>query len=388
VLFVSTWLPKTCGIATYCNDLVGAVLAADPMTDYRVVAINDPNDALVYPHIVRQQIAKEELGSLRRVAAYINASGADVVSLQHEFGIWGGFDGEFVLPFLDRLRVPVVATVHAAPLAASTFNRSNRLRLLAALGQRVEHLVTFLPAVRDYLVAAAGLAPDRVSTIPHGAPAFPRERRPAARTHLGVEGRRVMTTFGLLNRFKGIEDALRALPMLVAEFPDLLYLVLGTPHPYEPAEYYPNLRALASDLGLNAHVRFVDRFVPDEELADALVATDIYLTPYLDLAQVSSGTLTFALSAGCCCVATPYLYARHALAGGRGVLTPAADPAALAATLRPLLADENRRASYAAAAAAYGATLHWPAIGQRYLDLFRAVALPAPPSPIPADLDG
>jgi glycosyltransferase involved in cell wall biosynthesis len=376
VLFLSTWLPKPCGIATFSNDLSKALLAANPRTDYRVVAINDPGDAFAYPPVVRQQLDREELASLRKIAAYINASGADVVSLQHEFGLWGGFDGEFIVPFLERLRIPVVATLHAVPLAESTFNRANRLRLLAEIARRVDHLVTFIPAARDYLIDGLGLDPATISVIPHGAPAFDRTRRPAARDRLAVADRLVLTTFGLLSRFKGIEDVIRSLPRLVGEFPQLVYLVLGRPHPYEPADFYPGLQRLVGDLGLTDHVRFDDRFLNDAELADALVATDIYLTPYRDLAQVSSGTLTFALSAGCCCVSTPYVFARSVLADGRGVFVPPSDPAALTAALRPLFAEPELRAQYGAAAATYGATLHWPDIGQRYLDTLAAHALP------------
>jgi glycosyltransferase involved in cell wall biosynthesis len=379
VLVLSTWLPKPCGIATYSHDLVGALLAADPQTDYRVVAINDPGDTFAYPPVVRHELAREDLAGLRRAAAYINAAGADVVSLQHEFGIWGGFDGEFVVRFLDLLRVPVVATFHAVPLTASTFNRANRLRLLAAIGERVAHVVTFLPAARDYLIDALGLPPGKVSVIPHGAPVYDRAQRPAARARLGLQDKLVLTTFGLLSRFKGIADAIRALPPLVAEFPHLRYRILGRPHPYEPAEFYPGLRQLVSDLNLEGYVEFDDRFLPDADLADALLATDVYLTPYHDLAQVSSGTLTFALSAGCCCVSTPYLYAREALADGRGLLVPPSDPGALAAALRELLASPERRAAHAAAGAAYGDALHWPRIGRRYLDTFARCAPPPDP---------
>lgn len=379
ILFLSTWLPKPCGIATYSHDLAGALLSAEPQTDYRVVAINDPGDAFAYPPVVRHELAREDLHGLRRAAAYINASGADVVSLQHEFGIWGGFDGEFVLRFLDRVNVPVVATLHAVPLTASTFNRANRLRILAGIAQRVDHVVTFLPAAREYLVATLGLASERVSVIPHGAPAYDRAQRPVARARLGLSDNLVLTTFGLLSRFKGLADAVRALPPLVAEFPQLRYRILGRPHPYEPADFYPGLRRLVADLGLEGAVHFDERFLSDAELADALLATDIYLTPYHDLAQVSSGTLTFALSAGCCCVSTPYLYARQALADGRGVLVPPADPAALAAALRELLAAPERRAAIAAAGASYGDTLHWSRIGQRYLATFLAHALPPDP---------
>lgn len=379
VLIISTWLPKPCGIATFSNDLVGALLAADTQTDYRVVAINDPGDDFAYPPPVRHELAREDPRSVRRAADYINASGADVVSLQHEFGIWGGFDGEFIIPFLDRLRVPVVATFHAVPLTASTFNRGNRLRLLAAIGQRVAHVVTFLPAARDYLIDPLGLPSQKVSVIPHGAPVYDRTQRPAARERLGLTDKLVLTTFGLLSRFKGIADAICALPPLVAEFPALRYRILGRPHPYEPADFYPGLRQLVAELGLEGSVSFDDRFLSDAELAEALLATDIYLTPYHDLAQVSSGTLTFALSAGCCCVATPYLYAREALVDGRGLLVPPSDPVALTTALRGLLADPDRRAALAAAGATYGDALHWPQIGRRYLDTFAAHAPPPDP---------
>ncbi len=380
-LFLSTWLPKPCGIATFSNDLAGAILHADPQTDYRALAINDPGDAFAYPPIVRQQLWREELSDLWRAAEYINASGADVVSLQHEFGLWGGFDGEFILPFLDRLRVPVVVTFHTVPLTASTFGRANRLRVLAEIADRVAHIVTFLPVARDYLIDTLGLDPAQISVIPHGAPPFDPTQRPAARLRLGVDERLVLTTFGLLSRFKGLEGAIRALPPLVAEYPALLYVIAGQPHPYEPADFFAGLQRLVEELGLTEHVRFDTHFLGDAELADTLLATDIYLTPYRDLAQVSSGTLTFALSAGCCCVSTPYVYARTVLADGRGILVPPEDPAALTATLRPLLADAGRRATYAAAAARYGAALHWPLIGGRYLDTLAAHALP--PRPLP-----
>ncbi|MCC6628620.1 MAG: glycosyltransferase [Chloroflexi bacterium] len=373
VLFVSTWQPKPCGIAAYSGDLAAALSLAEPRTDWRVAAINDPGDRFDYSPAVRQQIDKEDLASLRRVAAWINASGADVVSLQHEFGLWGGFDGELILRFLDRLHVPVVATLHTAPLVESTYNRANRLRLLGEIGARIAQATVFLPVVREALIAEVGLPPERVSVAPHGAPVFPPVDRAALRVRLGLDDRLVLTTFGLLNRHRGIEDVLRALPPLVAACPRLLYLVLGRMHPYEPPDYAAGLRALVADLGLTDHVRFEERYIPDQDLRDLLIATDIYLAPYHDLAQAGSGTLMFALSAGCCCVATPFLYARHVLAHERGVLVPPADPVALTAALRLLLADTDRRERYRAGARAYAQELAWPRIGRQYLDLLGRV---------------
>jgi glycosyltransferase involved in cell wall biosynthesis len=375
VVFVSTWQPKPCGIAAYSGDLTAALDSTARRVDWRVAAIDDPGDTFVYPSVVRQQIAKEDLGSLRRVAAWINASGATVVSLQHEFGLWGGFDGEFVLRFLDRLRVPVVATLHTTPLVESTYDRVNRLRLVRAIGARIAHATVFLPAAREALIEELGFPPARISVLPHGAPVWPAVDRDAVRARLGLSDRLVLATFGLLNRHRGIEDVLRALPALTAAEPRLLYFVLGRTHPYEPPGYAASLRALAADLGLADHVRFEDRFIPDAELRDLLAATDIYLAPYHDLAQAGSGTLTWALSAGCCCVATPFLYARHVLAEGRGMLAPPGDPTALATTLRPLLADAALRWRYAVAAGAYGRALAWPVLAGQFLDLIDRVVV-------------
>lgn len=372
IALVSTWLPKPCGIATFSRDLAAAWSAAEPRTEWRVAAINDPGDAFQYPAVVRQQIDKEELGSLRRVAAWINASGADVVSLQHEFGLWGGFDGEFLLRFLDRLRVPVVVTLHTTPLVESTYDQANRLRLIGELERRVARVVVFLPEVADFLASQVGLARDRIAVIPHGAPRYDHLDRATTRAALALDDRLVICTFGLLNRHKGIADVLAALPPLVAAHPNLLYVVLGRPHPLEPPSFYADLQHASHDLGLDRHVRFEPRFIPEPELDQWLVATDIYVTPYRDLAQISSGTLTYALSAGCCCVATPYLYARSLLAEGRGVLTPVAEPETLTATLAPLLADCALRERYGRAAKAYGEQLAWPMIGRRYLDTFAA----------------
>lgn len=370
---VSTWPPKTCGIGVFAADLMEVVrLPAHPV-DVKVLAIVDPADRLEFDNDVRVTLQREDLDSVQRAADWINASGADLVNLQHEFGIWGGFDGAFVVPFLAALRVPVLTTLHTVPFNAHAFNRAGRLEILREIVRRSAHLVTFLPVARDFLIEHYNLDPARVSVLWHGAPAYPPLDRTAAKQELGLEGRTVLSTLGLLNRFKGIEDALQALAELVRDDPALLYLVLGRPHPAEPASFVPSLRALAARLHLDAQVRFVDRYLDEEEVQRYLAATDLYLTPYHDMTQISSGTLTRALAAGRLAVSTPYPYAQAALAEGRGVLVPSADPAALAAALRPLLADPALRDAYEARARAFGAALHWDRVAPQYVEIaFRA----------------
>jgi len=373
LLVVSTYPPKACGIGTYTHDLLRGIVDGDGRTDYRVVAIDDPEDHFSYEWVVRQRIQKEELSSLERVAAYANACGADAVNIQHEFGIWGGFDGEFVLHFLDCLLIPAIITLHSVPLTRSSFNRENRVRIAGEMARRAAHVVTFVPEAREFLINTCGVPAEKVSVIWHGAPRFPIGREAVARSELGLEGRLVVSTFGLLTRFKGLDYAIRALPPLVRRYPNLLYLLLGRPHPAEPETFMPALRELVVRLGLSEHVRFVDHYLSDQEIGDYLAATDVYLTPYLDETQISSGTLTYALSAGKCVVSTPYVYARSALAEGRGTLVSFASSEAITQALDTLLGDEALRAGYAARARAFGENLAWPVVASQFVNIVRGV---------------
>jgi glycosyltransferase involved in cell wall biosynthesis len=382
---VSTWPPKACGIAGFSQQLTEALLALDPQEaslDFKVIALADPADKLDYGNEVRVILQKEDLASLERAAAWINASGANVVSLQHEFGLWGGFDGQFVLRFLDLLRIPVVTTLHTVPFSTHAFDRVGRLRLLGEIIRRSAHLVTFLPIARDFIIEHFQCDPEKVAMQWHGAPAYPLLDRDHAKRLLGLSGHTVLSTLGLLTRFKGLDDALAAFQVLAADHPDLIYLVLGRPHPAEPESFYSGLRRRAEALGLADRIRFVDHYLTEDEVERYLAATDIYVTPYHDLSQISSGTLTRALAAGRLCVATPYAYAEAVLSRDVGVLAPAHSPAALAAALQPLVADSALRAAYEERARAFGRDLHWTQIAPQYAAIAARVALP---DPAPAD---
>jgi glycosyltransferase involved in cell wall biosynthesis len=377
LLVVSTYPPKACGIGTFTHSLLGGIIEGDGRTDFRVLAIEDPDEHNQYEWVVRQHVAKEDLTSLDHAAAYTNACGADALNIQHEFGIWGGFDGEFVLPFLDKVRIPVVITMHSVPLTRSSFSRAKRVRIAGEMGRRAAHVVTFVPAARDFLVTSCGVPAEKVSVVWHGAPQFPSGREGAAKGELGLDGRLVVSTFGLLTRFKGLEYAVRALPPLLERYPNLVYLLLGRPHPAEPENFLPSLKTVVEHLGLSDHVRFIDHYLSDQEIGDYLAATDIYLTPYLDETQISSGTLTYALSAGKCAVSTPYVYAKSVLADDRGVLVSFADSASITDALNRLLGDEELRAGYAARARAFGAELVWPVVASRFVDIVRGVVAKA-----------
>ncbi len=373
LLVISTFPPKACGIGTFTRDLLSGIVAGDGRTDYRVVAIEDPDEHLTYEWAVRQRIQKEDLTSLERAADYCNACGADAVNIQHEFGIWGGFDGEFVLHFMDRVRIPIVVTLHSVPLTRSSFNRENRVRIATEMARRGAHIVTFVPDAREFLVSTCGVPADKVTVLWHGAPRFPADREATARHDLNLEGRLVISTFGLLTRFKGLEYAIRALPPLVHRYPNLMYLLLGRPHPAEPVGFLPELRTLVDYLGISNHVRFVDHYLTDQEIGDYLAATNVYLTPYLDETQISSGTLTYALSAGKCVVSTPYVYARSALAEERGTLVPFASSEAITGAMDRLLGDDGLRAGYEARARDFGEQLAWPVVASRFVNIVRSV---------------
>jgi glycosyltransferase involved in cell wall biosynthesis len=376
IAVVSTWPPKVCGIARFSRDLCTALVDLDPhrvSVDYKVLALTDPGDQLTFGKEVRVVIPQEDLAAIERAAAWINASGANVVSLQHEFGIWGGFDGAFVLPFLDHLHIPVLTTFHTVPFSDHAFDREGRLHLLGEIIKRSGHLVTFLPQARDFLLAHYALDPARVTMQWHGAPSYPLHDRDEAKQALGLSGRLVISTMGLLNRFKGIDVALEAVQTLAGEYPDLLYLILGQPHPAEPEGFYPALRSAVQRLGIGGQVRFVDHFLSEQEIEQYLAATDIYVTPYRDMSQISSGTLTRALAAGRLAVSTPYPYATEALRNGVGVLTPVSDPAALAETLRPLVADAHLREQYDQRAREFAAVLRWDRVATEYAALAAAL---------------
>ncbi len=361
-------LPRHCGIATFATHLTDALVEALPDVDGFVLAMNDAGRRHVYPPRVRFEIGEGDLASYRRAADFLNVNQVDVLSVQHEYGIFGGKAGAHLLALLRELRMPIVTTLHTI---LSEPNPSQRM-VLDELARLSERLVVMSASGAELLRRVHGISDDQIDLIPHGIPLVPAEGR--SKDRLGVEGKTVILTFGLLSSDKGIEYVIDALPAILAVHPETVYIVLGATHPHviesEGEAYRLMLETRGQQLGVGGNMIFHNRFVSQDELTEFLSATDIYITPYLQAEQITSGTLAYSVGAGKAVISTPYIYAREILGEGRGILVPWRDSAAIAHEVITLLSDDARRQAMCARAAAYGVGMTWPAVSRRYVESF------------------
>src|SRR5437763_2039008 len=343
IAFVGDHLPRKCGIATFTSDLLSAVAAAHPQSQCFSVSVNDIKGGYEYPQVVRFEIEEQDLSSYLRAADFLNISNVDIVCLQHEFGIFGGTAGGHILALLRELRMPVVTTLHTI-LREPKADQRRVMHELVALSTR---LVVMAERGRQMLQEICEAPPAKIDLIPHGIPDVGFVDPTDFKDQFGVEGRVVLLTFGLLSPNKGIEYVLNALPPIVAEFPDVVYIVLGATHPNELREhgeaYRLSLEILAKKHRIEKNVIFYNQFVDIENLKEFIGAAHLYITPYLNAAQLTSRTLAYAFGAGKAVVSTPYWHAAELLADERGVLVPFANAAALATEVIGLLGDDNRR---------------------------------------------
>jgi glycosyltransferase involved in cell wall biosynthesis len=379
VAYVSSYPPRACGIATFTRDLSDAVALSGRNVLTRIAAINDEGAAYNYPQQVRWSIDHCDPRSWEATADQINRSRVSLVSVQHEFGIDGRFerDGRFVdhlAPFLARIEKPLVATLHTV-LPHPRADLRDAIRLLHDRGAAV---VTMVNMGRLILEEEYGLDPAKLFTIPHGVPEVRRTSPEKIKRAMQFGGRTILSTFGLLSSGKGIQYVIRALPEVIERHPDVLYLVIGETHPEvrrrEGERYRNALIALIRKLRLERHVRFVNQYLPQQQVIRYLQATDLYLTPYVDRYQITSGTLAYALGCGKAAISTPYLYAAEALAEGRGLLAEFQDPKSFARCINLLLEHEGLREQCESGAFAYGRTMSWGTVGARYADLFHTTA--------------
>ena len=375
--------PRQCGIATFTEDLAQALADGGPDIDVMVAAMNDSR-SYAYPPRVRITIEQDDLGAYEAAADELNGCGIDVLSVQHEFGIFGGPAGSYLLTLLRRVRMPIVTTLHTV-LEPFTPEQLAVIEELASLSARI--VVMSERAVR--FLVAQGVPREKVVFIHHGVHVTDADRD-AEKARLGLPGRTLILTFGLLSPNKGVETVIRALPGLVQEFPDVTYLVLGATHPYVRAHqgeaYREELARLAADLGVAAHVRFDDQFVARDELIRCLAAADIYLIPYPKQEQITSGTLAYAVGNGKAVVSTPFWHAEELLADGRGVLVPFHEPLAFGTALRRLLGNPQRRAAMERRALAFGEQMRWPEVARAYAGLFDAMRQARPRLAVPVRL--
>ena len=361
-------LPRHCGIATFTTHIADALATALPNADGLVVAVNDAGHSYQYPSRVRFEIAEGDLASYRRAADFLNVNRVDVLSVQHEYGIFGGQSGAHVLALLAALRMPVVTTLHTI---LSNPNASQRA-VLDELIRLSERLIVMSRTGADLLMRVHGVDPAQIDLIPHGIPDVPVS--PNSKARLGVDGKTVLLTFGLLSPDKGIEHVIDALPAILAVHPDIVYTVLGATHPHiierEGEAYRLMLEARAHALGVGASVHFHNRFVTQAELVEFLSAADIYITPYLNPEQITSGTLAYAVGAGKAVISTPYIYARELLDEGRGRLVPWRDAGAIAHEVISIVSDDEAAGEMRMRAAAHGLSMTWPAVAAQYVESF------------------
>lgn len=363
-------MPRKCGIATFTADLSGAVAGQYPSIDCSVVAVNDRPEGYEYPQQVSFEFLQQDLDTYREAADYLNFSNVDIASLQHEYGIYGGPAGGYILALMRDLRMPIVTTLHTVLREPS----SDQRRVMCELAELSSRLVVMSERGREFLQHIYGVSPDKIDVIAHGIPDMPFVDPNARKEQFGVEGRPVMLTFGLLSPNKGVEYALQSLPDVIREFPNLVYIVLGATHPNlvrEQGEIYRlSLERMASDLGVRKNVIFYNRFVERHELIEFIAAADIYLTPYLEPAQITSGTLAYAFGCGKPVISTPYWHAEELLAEGRGALVPFRDSAAIAEETRNLLRDGARRLTMGRQAYGLGREMVWTHVAHLYMDSF------------------
>jgi len=370
IAFVGDHLPRKCGIATFTSDLLAAVAAAHPQSQCFSVSVNDIRGGYEYPQVVRFEIEEQDLSSYLRAADFLNISDVDIVCLQHEFGIFGGLAGGHILALLRELRMPVVTTLHTI-LREPKADLRRVIHELVVLSTR---LVVMAERGRQMLQEIYQAPPAKIDLIPHGIPDVGFVDPTDFKDQFGVEGKVVLLTFGLLSPNKGIEYVLNALPHILAEFPDVVYIVLGATHPNELREhgeaYRLSLEILAKKNKLEKNVIFYNRFVELENLKEFIGAADFYITPYLNEAQITSGALAYTFGAGKVVISTPYWHAAELLAEDRGVLVPFRDAPAIAREVIGLLRDDTRRRAIRKNAYRLGRDMVWSNVARLYMRSF------------------
>lgn len=376
IAFVASSVPRRCGIATFTGDLSAAVKSADPTVRIFAAAINEPGAARPYGPEVRWRIRQEEASTYRDAAVAISASNVDIVNVQHEFGLYGVWhDGTYddhLRVFLENCTKPVVTTLHTVAPKPEPW----ALETVRFISEHGDQVVVMGTTAARLLHDVYGVTRPPV-VIEHGMPAIEPRGRHRLKRQLGVEDRAIVSTFGLVDPRKGLEFVIEAMPEIVERHPNALYLVVGQTHPEllrkEGEAYRNSLIATAARLGMRDHVKFVNQYLTQREVVDYLLATDVYVTPYLDPNQITSGTLAYALGAGKAIVSTPYLHAQEVLGSGRGILVPFRDAVAVATAVNLILGDPERKRQLEARAYEYGRQMAWPAIGRRVLALMRDV---------------
>jgi glycosyltransferase involved in cell wall biosynthesis len=372
IAYIATYPPRECGIGTFTNNLFKSMLTRNEGDESKhvgfVIAINDNDLTYKYPEEVKLTISQDHQEDYLKAVKYINHSGADVCILQHEFGIFGGQSGVYILPLLHRLEIPLIVTLHTI-LKAPSYNEKAVLKEICKMAHKI---VVMSHKAVEFLTTIYDVSKEKIALIEHGVPdiRFDPEK---SKKEFRLESKKVLLTFGFIGRSKGIETVIKALPKVVEKFPELIYIVLGKTHPnvlrHSGEEYRIFLLRLVKNLQLENHVIFLNEFIDEQELFKYLYACNIYITPYLNEAQITSGTLSYAVGTGAAVLSTPYWHAAELLAKGRGRLFNFNDSDELAKTLTDLFDHPEELAELKNKAREYGKKITWPKTGERYVTL-------------------
>lgn len=370
IAVIGGFLPRQCGIATFTTDLCESLAAKFPTKQFFAVPVTDSVDGYDYPARVRFEFKERDLDSYASAADFLNLNDVDIVCVQHEYGIFGGSAGSYLLALLRDLRMPVVTTLHTILQTPNP----DQLQVMKELGRLSDRFVVMTNKGKQFLEEIYKIPPEKIDLIPHGIPDVPFVDSSFFKDKLGVEGRFVLLSFGLLSPNKGIENVIEALPAIIARYPNVVYVVVGATHPHvrqsEGETYRLYLEQLTQDLGVAHCVIFHNRFVSINELLEFIGAADIYITPYLNPAQIVSGTLAYTVGAGKAVISTPYWHAEELLAEGRGLLVPFKDPQAIADQVLHLLTNETERHAMRKLAYLHARNMIWPTVAQQYMDSF------------------
>ena len=387
IAFVGNYLPRECGIATFTTDLCNALTAEYGDGRLFAIPVNDPDSRYDYPDQVRLEITQEDLASYERAAEFLNFNGNDLVCLQHEYGIFGGAAGRYILALLRRLKMPLVTTLHTVLREPD----ANQRIVLEEIAQLSDRLVVMSELAAQLLRDIYAVPGEKIDVIPHGVPEMPFMDPNYFKDKFGTEGKSVLLTFGLLSPNKGIENVIRSLPAILARHPNVVYIVSGVTHPHirrrEGERYREALTTMAEQLGVSSQLIFNNRFVSAEELVEHVGAADIYVTPYRYEAQVVSGTLAIALGAGKAIISTPYWHAKELLANGRGMLVPFDDPESIAEAVLRLLENDAERHAMRKRAYLHSRKTTWPKTARAYMASFQRARFERSLRPRPAQLD-
>ncbi|KKI20109.1 glycosyltransferase [Sphingomonas sp. ABOLG] len=394
IALIGNFLPRKCGLATFTTDTYNAMISRFPDLSVDVYAMDDHVGRYDYPAAVTGTIPQQDRSAYLETARKIEESGAQAIWVQHEYGIYGGAAGEHILALLDRTTLPLIVTLHTVLEKPSADERS----VMEGLLRRASKVIVMAERGVDILTRVYGANPRSIVMIPHGVPDREFADPDSFKPRFGWEGRKIILTFGLLAPGKGIETVIEAMPEVVGQHPDAMYVVLGATHPnlvaHEGERYRDSLRALASEKGVGDNVAFIDAFVEHDELIDYLQAADLYVTPYLNPAQITSGTLSYAVGVGKAVISTPYVHATEILGDGHGVLVDFRDVGAFAREINNLLGSERNRTRLSQRAYERGRTMTWSRLAERAMSEIASIidgrpqriGAPAPINPLAPDI--